>query len=290
MNTVQLECFLSVAQHLNFSKAAEDINITQPAVSHQISSLEDELGTKLFIRTSKNVQITEAGIQFLSDAESIMRICAEAKSKMASQEAKKSLSLTVGCHNQIEFEILSMILKPLLIEFPTLSPTIKHIPFKAMENLLDDNKIQVLFGFSGRDSQQDTIYTEIKKCKAAVVCSEDYDRIDMPFADIRNIKGRIILGEPHKIPPVIFQMQKLILENRASEDICFGDEFESVMTLVKAGMGFSVTADIPMLYEKGLKYIPIENFPPISVGLYYKKDKNNIVLNRFIETAQKILL
>ena len=52
MNTVQLECFLAVAEYLNFSRAAESLKITQPAVSHQITSLEDELGARLFIRTS----------------------------------------------------------------------------------------------------------------------------------------------------------------------------------------------------------------------------------------------
>ena len=48
MNTIQLECFLAVGRHLNFSKAAEEIKISQPAVSHQIRSLEEELGVKLF--------------------------------------------------------------------------------------------------------------------------------------------------------------------------------------------------------------------------------------------------
>ena len=49
MNTIQLECFLMVADCLNFTKAAESLKITQPAVSHQIRALEDELGVKLFI-------------------------------------------------------------------------------------------------------------------------------------------------------------------------------------------------------------------------------------------------
>ena len=53
MNTSQLECFLSVAEHLNFSKAAKEVNITQPAVSHQISALEDELGVKLFFKNKQ---------------------------------------------------------------------------------------------------------------------------------------------------------------------------------------------------------------------------------------------
>ena len=50
--STQLECFLAVADNLNFSRAAEQLRLTQPAVSHQINSLEDELGVKLFNRTS----------------------------------------------------------------------------------------------------------------------------------------------------------------------------------------------------------------------------------------------
>ena len=48
MNTTQLECFLAVAEHLNFSRASEELKMTQPAVSHQIRTLEEELGVKLF--------------------------------------------------------------------------------------------------------------------------------------------------------------------------------------------------------------------------------------------------
>ena len=62
MNTVQLECFITVAEHLNFSRASEILRITQPAVSHQIRTLEGELGVKLFRRTSKSVALTTEGI------------------------------------------------------------------------------------------------------------------------------------------------------------------------------------------------------------------------------------
>ena len=72
MNTFQLECFLSVANFLNFSKAAKSLNITQPAISHQINALETELGAKLFFRTSKNVRLTQAGHLFTQYAEEIL--------------------------------------------------------------------------------------------------------------------------------------------------------------------------------------------------------------------------
>lgn len=69
MNTVQLECFVAVAEYLNFSKASRSLKITQPAVSHQIQTLEEELGVKLFNRTSKSVILTQEGSRFLPDAQ-----------------------------------------------------------------------------------------------------------------------------------------------------------------------------------------------------------------------------
>ena len=59
MNTVQLECFLAVADNLSFARAAEQLHITQPAVTHQISSLENELNVKLFRRTTRTVALTK---------------------------------------------------------------------------------------------------------------------------------------------------------------------------------------------------------------------------------------
>lgn len=103
MNTVQLECFLAVAEYLNFSRAAESLKITQPAVSHQITSLEDELGARLFIRTSKNVTLTEAGFMFMEDASSIIKIASSAKNRLGAG-FNDSLFLTIGCHNQSELK------------------------------------------------------------------------------------------------------------------------------------------------------------------------------------------
>ena len=61
MNTQQLETFVQVAENLNFARAASILHITQPAVTHQIVSLEGELDAKLFIRTTRSVKLTPEG-------------------------------------------------------------------------------------------------------------------------------------------------------------------------------------------------------------------------------------
>ena len=111
MNTVQLECFLTVAEYLNFSKASEALKLTQPAVTHQIQSLEKELDVKLFRRTSKNVSLTQEGYLFLADAQLILKTAISARERLGNHE--HFLPLELGCHNQAELRLLPPVLHDL---------------------------------------------------------------------------------------------------------------------------------------------------------------------------------
>ena len=64
MNTDKIKIFLDLAESLNFSRTAQNMNITQSAVSQSISSLERYLNTKLFYRSRKEVNLTPAGQLF----------------------------------------------------------------------------------------------------------------------------------------------------------------------------------------------------------------------------------
>ena len=88
MNTFQLSCFLAVANTLSFAKAAEKMNISQPAITHQIKALENELNVPLFRRTTRLVEITPEGQSFLSDAQSMVAIAAQAKLRFHNPEER----------------------------------------------------------------------------------------------------------------------------------------------------------------------------------------------------------
>ena len=70
MNTFQLTCFIAVANTLSFARAAENLHVTQPAVTHQIKVLEQELGVPLLHRSTRSVTLTPEGQTFLEDAKS----------------------------------------------------------------------------------------------------------------------------------------------------------------------------------------------------------------------------
>ena len=69
----ELECFVAVADHLNFSKAARQLNLSQPPLTRHVQSLEEKLGTRLFNRNTHAVALTDAGALFLEDAAAILR-------------------------------------------------------------------------------------------------------------------------------------------------------------------------------------------------------------------------
>ena len=64
--------FLAVAEHLNFSKAAQQLHISQPPLSRQIRQLEDDIGVPLFVRNKRRVQLTKAGTVFLDEARKLV--------------------------------------------------------------------------------------------------------------------------------------------------------------------------------------------------------------------------
>jgi len=82
MDLRQLEYFAAVARHRNFTRAAEELYVTQPALSQQVRRLEDELGVALLRRTSRGVALTPAGEDLLVRAERILAEAAQARGEM----------------------------------------------------------------------------------------------------------------------------------------------------------------------------------------------------------------
>jgi len=74
-----IQIFICVADHQGFAAAARHLNMSPPAVTRAISMLEDHLGTRLFVRTTRSVGLTESGKRFLEDSRRILLELAEAE-------------------------------------------------------------------------------------------------------------------------------------------------------------------------------------------------------------------
>lgn len=90
-----LRVFDAAARHLSFTKAAEELFVTQAAVSHQIKSLEDFLGLKLFRRRNRSLLLTEEGQSYYLDIKEIFSSINEATRKLQARSAKGALTVSL---------------------------------------------------------------------------------------------------------------------------------------------------------------------------------------------------
>lgn len=117
-----LQVFTTVVEQKNFSKAAELLYVSQPAVSMQIRNLENELGTKLIHRNSKQLLLTQTGEILYTKAKMILDLYDEAKREMSLLKNEVSGTLKIGA----SFTIGEYILPALLGEYTTQYPNV-HI-------------------------------------------------------------------------------------------------------------------------------------------------------------------
>ena len=118
MDTNTLQAFLAVADNGSFSLAAEQLFLTQPAISKRIASLEDELATKLFERLGKRVLLTEAGRTLLPKARHILHEMADSRRLIANLSTEVSGVLQLATSHHIGLHRLPDILHDYSLRYP----------------------------------------------------------------------------------------------------------------------------------------------------------------------------
>nr|WP_275422566.1 LysR family transcriptional regulator [Paenibacillus mucilaginosus] len=93
----QLEYFIQICKSGSFTKAKEELGVTQPTLSQQIRVLEDEYNIQLFDRVSRGVEVTEAGKILLNKGKAIMNLLEEARNEIDGRNRKSQETISIGC-------------------------------------------------------------------------------------------------------------------------------------------------------------------------------------------------
>ena len=97
MTMAQIQYFLKAAELLNFTAAAKAMFVSQPALSKQIALLEEEIGTRLFVRKTREVELTPAGAALRQDLTAVMRQLEDAKKRAREIGKRENHSITIYC-------------------------------------------------------------------------------------------------------------------------------------------------------------------------------------------------
>lgn len=267
MNLSYMRYFVELAHVQHYTRAAQNLNITQPSLSHAIAQLEEELGVRLFEKNGRNTELTAFGREFLDCAErtlGTLDMGVEKLQKAASGEGVIRLGL----------------IRPLGMEF---------VPHLAAEFLMKCDGRDVSFTFHTGPTGQ--LLDDLKKgVYDMVFCSRPPEAMELaavpvgkqelvlitPAGHALSEKNSVTLEETLAYRHVFFSkgsgmrdiVDEMFARIGAAPDIaCETEEDEVIAGLVAAGFGIAVVPYMDMLRRLDVKILSIEN--PMVERLYY---------------------
>lgn len=143
MENFRLKVFRIVAQHLNFSRAAEELSLSQPAVTQQIKTLEEEYGVPLFDRSGGRIALTPAGKALVPYANKLKMISDEAHEAVTSTGSHHSGKLALGASQTIGQYLLPQMVAAFLRDSPRIAITAISGNTDTMLTALTSGRIQL---------------------------------------------------------------------------------------------------------------------------------------------------
>lgn len=287
MNTQQLESFIQVAENLNFARAAEALNITQSAVSRQIHALEEELGTKLFIRSTRTVSLTPAGLSFFDDAKEIYNKLQMAKMKLDKHSQSNFEIFSIGCINEIYMNLISDILEEYRESKPEVHPFLRILSSRSILNLFFNGEMDVLFSFHDNVPLRSGVeYMELLQMPICCTIPAHH-----PLSGKERITKQELLAEhmiicnSHALPTKIMDIQHDLGRQMAPGTLNYCENTLAALSLAKAGYGICILPE-NIIPDPELVYIPISGTEKLSYGVFYKNTSQSHLLKPFLSIAR----
>ena len=149
MEIRQLRYFISAARHLNFTKAAQECNIVQTAMTQQMAALENELGVGLFDRSRRRVTLTEAGECFYREAQIIVNRTETATEAARCVAERCEGTLRIGLHGELMRGDMAGILRLFRSRHPTVRVQLRQLPLPALLEGVEQEELDCMFSLYG---------------------------------------------------------------------------------------------------------------------------------------------
>lgn len=246
-----LRYFLTVAKEQSFTKAAEQLHITQPTLSRQLAALEEELGVSLFIRSGRNITLTEEGILLKRRALEILDLGERTLEELKGTNELIEGTVTIGCGEFTVVETLAEICRKYKEKYPLVQIAIHTATADTIYEMMNKGLVDIGLFMEPVDTEGFD-YIRVMNSDHWVVGM----RPDDPLAGKEYIEKKDLLGKPLILP------ERMGVQSELAN--WFGKDFNKIQIAFTSNLG--TNAGVMALY--GLGY-------PVSIegaSKYWRKD------------------
>ncbi|AUI71681.1 LysR family transcriptional regulator [Companilactobacillus alimentarius] len=283
-----LNYFLMIAREENITRAANLLHISQPTLSRQIANLEEELGTKLFVRQSHKITLTEDGMLLRRRAEEMRQLSDKIKDELSSDKTELSGNISIGSGefrgmNELSDIIVSFHKKYPLVTFNIQSGNAKDINFGIEQGLLDmgvmiepvDTTKYDFARFSQMESWGILIRNDSPLSKKIYITAKDLKDQALIMSHSQQMQNEINHWFGRYAKSIEFVSTYNLLYNSA--------------ILVKRGLGSALSLNLEAKYDD-VTFVPLKPALTYNSVLAWKADETSSrTVSTFIEFAKKYL-
>lgn len=294
----KLNTLLTVASEKNFTKAAEKLNLTQPAVSHQISQLEDELNTTIFIRKKGDVMPTTKGEIIISYAKRFNAMYNKLKEEIKSDT--NHLNIRLGITHTAESNQITEIIGEYLKSNSEIKITIITDATKKLYEMVNNYELDLAI-VDNKYEQSNLTFTTLDSDYLVCVVSNNNKLSKNKVIKLDELKKEnLILRLPSSTTRKLFASSlEAINESLDNFNICIEvDNIATIKDLIRKDFGVSVLAKSACMDEvnkKKLTILPIENLSMLRKNyVIYNKDfpyvkQINYLINQYVEKVNNTI-
>ncbi len=286
MELRHLRYFLAVAETLNFSRAATQLNMAQPPLSQQIQALEKELGVKLFDRKQRPLQLTPAGQAFLPEVYAVMTQVDRA-SRIAQQASRGEVGqLAIGFNSAAMQTVLPSILKTFRAKFPLVQLKLCELDSQLQLEQLATGQIDC--GFLHAQQRETFYYHVLCQEPLMVALPADHPLINQSTLNLNALLDETFILPPPKMGQSFYhQVLKLCERHGFTPKVIQEARFlQTVLGLVVGGLGIAlVPASIRNLQRTGVVYRELQPTFEIETLLAWQQATPAPVLSHFLKVA-----
>ena len=255
MDNQNLKAFVTVANSGSFSESAEQLHLTQSAISKRIAQLEHQIGKKLFDRIARQVTLTEAGTELLPRAQRILQEYENALQAINDLSGEASGTLRLAISHHLGLHRLPPVLKQFAQQYPKVTLDIEFMDSeKAYEQVLHGQS-EVAIITLALESHHNIHSQKIWNDPLRFICAQDHPLATLTKPELKDLaEYPIILPGLNtytgRIIQNLFQQEGIPLKAPMSTNY-----LETISTMVEIGLGWSV---LPETLVRELHVMPFE--------------------------------
>ena len=275
MDISALQAFIAVARNGSFSKASEQLFVTQPAISKRVATLEEELGTQLFNRIARQISLTEAGKQLLPKAQDLVHQAEDMQRYASNLNDDISGNLSIAISHHIGLHRMPPILKEFNLRHPKVQLDIRFEDSDQAFSAVEHGDIEFAVITLPNELPEKLIKETIWRDQLSVMVG-----LEHPLSKHKDISLEILADYPCVLPDKDTETHKIIdrqfkqlgLEMQVQMET---NNLETLKMLVGAGLGWSLLPKTMIGESLKILHIKTELIRELGVVVHRKRSLSN---------------